>query len=242
MIAGLIIRGSVSKSVVLRALGPSLVSSQIPAASVLADPVLSLHGPNGELIQRNDNWKDDQRSLIEGTPYQPTDDRESVIVTSLSPEAYTAIVTGKGRTTGIALVEVYDKGPPTGAQLANISTRGFVSAGDNVIIGGFILGENGQGSRRIFIRARGPSLASSGITSFLPDPVLELKNENGVTLLSNDDWQQSQETEISQTGLAPTNPRESALVTAVPAGHYFAILHGKNSDTGVAVVEIYGLQ
>lgn len=242
MIGGFIIRGNANKPVVLRALGPSLIGSQIPADAVLADPILSLHGANGELITRNDNWKDDQRPLIEGTIYEPTNDQESVIVATLMPEAYTAIVTGKERTTGIGIVEVYDNDPAVNAQLANISTRGFVVNGDEFIIGGFILGEPNQGGRRVVLRALGPSLAAFGITNALQDPFLELKNENGATLVSNDDWQQSQQGEITATGLAPTDIRESAIVATLPMGRYFAIVQGKAGETGVAVVEIYSLQ
>jgi hypothetical protein len=241
MIGGFIIRGNASKPVVVRALGASLTSMGVPVNAVLADPVLSLHGPNGELIRRNNDWKDDQRTAIEGTIYQPTDDRESVIVATLPPASYTAIVTGKDRTTGIGVVEVYDNAPAADAQLANISTRGFVVDGDNIIIGGFILGGNGPGDRRVGIRALGPSLAAFGIATPLQDPTLELKNENGATLMTNDDWMQTQAVEITAAGLAPTDIRESALVATLPAGHYFAMVQGKTGATGVAIVEIYSL-
>ena len=241
MIAGFVIRGNIPKPVVLRALGPSLVNTQVPATEVLADPILSVYGRGGALLHQNDNWKDTQRPLIEGTIYQPSDDRESVIVATLPPESYTAIVTGKNRTVGIGVVEVYDNNSGADPQLVNISTRGFVVDGNNLIIGGFILGGNGPGDRRVVIRAIGPSLASFGIANALPDPVLQLKNENGTTLLSNDDWKQTQETEITGTGLAPTDARESAISTTLPAGHFFTLVQGKSGATGVAVVEIYSL-
>jgi hypothetical protein len=240
MIGGFILSGNAPKPVVVRALGPSLTGSQVPANEVLLDPTLFLHGPNGELITQNDNWKDSQRSLIEGTIYQPADDRESVIVATLPVAAYTAIVRGKQQTTGIGLVEVYDNGQALDSQLANISTRGFVVNGNNAIIGGFILGGN-QGDRRVVIRAIGPSLAASGITDSLQDPVLELKNENGTTLMSNDDWPQNQPVEITASGLAPTDTRESAIVATLPSGRYFAIVQGKTGATGIALVEIYRL-
>jgi hypothetical protein len=241
MIGGVIIRGNASKPVVFRALGPSLTSSQVPASDVLADPVLSLHGPNGELITRNDNWKDDQRPLIEGTIYQPTDDRESVIVATLPPASYTAIVMGKDRTTGIGVVEVYDNDPMVDSALANISTRGFVVNGDDTIIGGFILGEPNEGPRRLVVRALGPSLATFGIANVLQDPVLELRDQHGAVILANDDWQQSQQPEITASGLAPSDTRESAIAATLPMGRYFAIVQGKQGATGVAIVEIYSL-
>ena len=243
MIGGVIIRGNLAKPVVFRALGPSLTNSQIPADEVLADPVLSLHGPNGELITRNDNWKDDQRPLIEGTIYQPSDDRESVIVATLLPDAYTAIVTGKNRTTGIGVVEAYDNDPAVDSVLANISTRGFVVNGDDTIIGGFILGEPNEGPRHVVIRALGPSLANFGVPDVLQDPLLELRNENGSVIATNDDWQQSaQQAEILASGLAPTDQHESAIAATLPMGRYFGIVQGKAGATGVAVVEIYSLQ
>jgi hypothetical protein len=139
----------------------------------------------------------------------------------------------------MALVEVYDGDLVADSQLANISTRGFVGTNDNVMIGGFIIGGNGRANGRVVIRALGPSLSAFGITGALQNPVLELKNANGSTVLSNDDWQASQATEISQTGLAPTDIRESALVTSLSDGNYTAIISGQGSATGVAVVEVY---
>ncbi len=128
------------------------------------------------------------------------------------------------------------------SQLSNISTRGFVGTNDNVMIGGFIIGNNGQANGRVVIRALGPSLSDFGITGALQDPFLELKDANGFTLISNDDWQQTQEMEISQTGLAPTDIRESALVISLPNGNYTGIVRGKSDATGIAVVEVYHVQ
>ena len=140
MIAGFIIRGNVAKPVVLRGMGPSLVSSGLPAASLLQDPVIELHGSNGALITSNDNWKDTQKAQIEGTIYEPTDDREAVILATLPPAAYTVILKGVGGTSGIGIVEVYDNNAALDSDLANISTRGFVQTGNEVMIGGFVLG------------------------------------------------------------------------------------------------------
>jgi hypothetical protein len=134
---------------------------------------------------------------------------------------------------------VYDADLAADSQLANISTRGFVGTNDNVMIGGFIIGGSEQADRRVVIRAIGPSLSILGITEALQNPLLELKNANGVTLSSNDDWQESQKVEINQTDLAPTDPRESALVTSLPNGNYTAIVHGTANATGAALVEVY---
>ena len=243
MIGGFIITGNANKPVVLRGMGPSLTASNIPAAQVLADPVLELRGANGALIMRNDNWKDDQRALIEGTPFQPTDDRESVIVATLPPGNYTAILTGKNQTTGIGLVEVYDNLPSVDSSLANISTRGFVMIQDNVMIGGFMLGGNNTPTR-IAIRGLGPSLSQFGLNPVLADPTLELHNANGTLLISNDNWQDDpvSAAQLITNGLALPNMKEAGIFTTLPPGAFTAILAGNPPGTGIGLIEIYNLK
>ena len=238
-IGGFIITGVEPKKVILRALGASLQASGLD--EVLADPFLELLDADGGLLAANDNWRDDEASASELTTIglTPTDDAESALVITLLPGLYTAIIGGNNETTGTAVVEVYDGDLAADSQLANISTRGFVGINNNVMIGGFIIGGNGRANGRVVIRAIGPSLSAFGITGALQDPVLELKNPNGSTVISNDDWRESQEMEISQTGLAPTDIRESALVTLLSDGNYTAIISGKNNATGIAVVEVY---
>jgi hypothetical protein len=211
---------------------------------VLADPVLELRGANGTLIMRNDNWKDDQRSLIEGTVFQPTDDRESVIVATLPPGNYTATLTGKNQTTGIGLVEVYDNGPGVDSTLANISTRGFVMTQDNVMIGGFMLGGNSNATR-IAVRGIGPSLAQYfGASNVLADPTLELHNANGTLMISNDNWGDDPVSAAALTanGLAPQNMKEAGIFATLPPGAFTAILAGQAPGTGIGLIEIYNLK
>jgi hypothetical protein len=245
MIGGFIVTGSTSKAVVLRGIGPSLVGAGIPSATVLNDPVLELHAADGSLITSNDNWKDSpQRSQIEGTVFQPTDDREAVIVATLPAGSnYTAILTGKDQTTGIGLVEVYDNNQAVDSQLANISTRGFVQGADNVMIGGFILGGN-PANATIAVRGIGPSLAALGLNNVLADPTLELRNENGVVLVSNDDWTDDPVAagKLAANGLALSDPKESGIFTSLPPGQFTAILAGKNGGTGIGLVEIYNVK
>jgi hypothetical protein len=244
-IGGFIIRGNASKAVVLRGIGPSLVNAGVPAASVLNDPVLELHGPNGALIASNDNWKESpQRSQIEGTVFQPTDDRESVILATLPPGAYTGLLKGVGQTTGIGLIEVYDNNQAADSDLANISTRGFVQTGDSVMIGGFTLGGNSNATR-IAVRALGPSLSSFGLTNVLADPTLELHNANGTVMVSNDDWQSDpvSAAQLTANGLALPNPKESGIFTSLaPPGQFTAVVAGKNGGIGIGLVEIYNLR
>jgi hypothetical protein len=241
MIGGFILTGNMPKLLYLRGMGPSLAGFNI--TDVLLDPVLELHGSGGGLILRNDNWKDSQRAQIENTPFQPSDDRESVIVATLPPSAYTAILTGKNNTTGIGLVEMYDGNLAADSQLANISTRGFVQTQDRVMIGGFTLGGN-QNNTRIALRGIGPSLSQFGLTTVLADPTLELHDANGTTLVTNDDWTDDpiSAAQLTVNGLALQNPKESGIFTSLPPGAFTAILAGKNGDSGIGLVEIYNLK
>ena len=243
MIGGFIVNGSASKPVVIRGMGPSLANAGVPASTVLNDPVLELRGSDGSLIMANDNWKDSpQRGQIEGSIFQPGDDREAVIVATLSPGAYTAILTGKNQTTGVGLVEVYDDNQGANAQLANISTRGYVQTGNNVMIGGFILGGS-PANTRVALRGIGPSLAQFGLNPILADPSLELHDSNGTTLVANDDWQSDavSAAQLTAAGLGLTNAKESGIFTSLPPGAFTAILAGKNGGIGIGLVELYNL-
>jgi Calx-beta domain len=243
-IGGFIITGNALKPVVLRGLGPSLAGAGVPPNEVLLDPILQLHGPNGSLMTQNDNWRDDPLApfIIEGTPYQPTDDRESVIVASLPPGAYTAAVTGTGQTSGIGLMEIYDSYHAADSELANMSTRGFVQSENGVMIGGFILGRN-PGNIRVAVRGVGPSLSQFGLGNLLADPVLELHDGNGTILVSNDNWQDNPASaaELAAHGLALQHPNESGIFESLPPGAFTAILSGKNGASGIGLVEIYNL-
>jgi len=238
LIGGFIITGNDPKEVVLRAIGPSLAGFGI--ADPLADPVLELHGADGSLITTNDNWKDTQQSEIEASGFQPQDDLESAILRTLDPGSYTAIVSGKNRATGVGLVEGYDLDDAADSQFANISTRGFINTGSDVMIGGFILGA-GDGNGNVLVRALGPSLEAFGVTGVLADPTLELHDGNGALVRSDDNWKDTQQSEIEATGLQPSNDLESAVLETLAPGAYTAIVAGKNDTTGVGLVEVYSL-
>jgi hypothetical protein len=245
MIGGFIIRGSAPKPVVIRGLGPSLVNSGVPADDVLDDPKLELRGPNGALILSNDNWKDSpQKAEIEGTIFEPSDDREAVIYTTLTPGSYTAIVSGVGQTTGVGLVEIYDRDAGVASDLANISTRGFVRTGNEVMIGGFTLGGNSNPAR-MAVRALGASLTSAGLSDVLADPTLSLHNADGTIMVSNDDWEDdpSSAAQLTAHGLALPDAKESGIFTSIaPPGQFTAIVAGKDGGIGIALVEIYNLR
>jgi len=238
LIGGFILTGAAPKEVLLRVLGPSL--AQLGVTGVLSDPELELHAADGSLIMSNDNWKDTQEAEIEATGIPPSNDLESAIIMTLAPDNYTAIVSGKNGTSGIGLVEAYDLDQSADSQLANISTRGLVETGNDVMIGGFILG-NGTGTTNVLIRALGPSLTDQGVSGALADPTLELHDADGTLLETNDNWKDSQQTEIEATGIAPTNDLEAAIITTLPTTALTAIVAGKGGLTGVALVEVYRL-
>jgi hypothetical protein len=232
LIGGFIVTGSQPKKILLRALGPLL-----PVNENLADPTLELHDSSGGIVAANDNWRDTQQNELIATTIPPNNDYESAIVASVNPGAYTAVLAGKGGTTGVGVVEVYDLDLTVDSKLANISTRGFVDQGDNVLIGGTIV--VGSGSTNVLFRAIGPSLP--GVANALQDPTLELHDSQGNIIASNDNWQDSQADAIQGTTIPPSDPREAAILRQLNPGAYTAIVRGKNNTTGVAVIEGYQL-
>ena len=237
-IGGFIITGTVPKRVIIRGIGPSLSDHGVSGA--LADTTLELNHA-GTVIATNDNWRETQESEIQATGIPPTNDLESAIIRTLDPGSYTAILRGKNNGTGIGLVEVYDLDASVDAKLANISTRAAVEANDNVLIGGIIGGGNGS-QPKVLIRAIGPSLTGAGVPNALQDPLLELHDNNGALVASNDNWQSDHQAEIEATGLAPTDIHESAILATLLPTNYTAIVKGVNNSAGVGLVEVYHLQ
>jgi uncharacterized delta-60 repeat protein len=237
-IGGFIITGTVPKRVVVRGIGPSLAASGVP--NPLADPVLELHGQDGFATITNNNWRDTQEAAIQAAGLAPTNNLESVIDATLAPGGYTAILRGNGNTSGGGLIEAFDMDPTPASKLGNISTRAFVGTGDDVVIAGVILG-NGGAPARIVVRGIGPSLASVGVPNPLGNPTLELRNQAGTVVSSNNDWQDdsTQATQIAAAGFAPSNSLESAIIATLPPGRYTALLAGMSNGTGNGLVEIY---
>jgi T5SS/PEP-CTERM-associated repeat protein len=246
LIGGFILQGADPKKVMVRAIGPSLAAAGVPGT--LSDPTLELHDSSGAIIATNNDWNvtqmggiitADQAHDIVVSTLASADTRESAIIATLNPGAYTATIRGAADTTGVALAEVYDLSPAASARLANISTRGFVQTGDDVMIGGFIIGNQ---TVRAVVRAIGPSLASVGVPDAMADPTLELHDGQGNLILANDNWRDTQEAEIKATGLAPTDDHESAIVQTLGPGSYTAIVRGNGNTTGVGLVEAYNFQ
>ncbi len=238
LIGGFIITGTQDKKVIIRAIGPSLT-----IAGKLDNPTLELRDSSGGLLESNDNWvtSPNEQAIIDST-IPPTDDLESAIVRSLPANnaAYTAIVRGLNNGTGVGLVEAFDLDTVADSKLANISTRGFVQTGDNILIAGTII--LGQASQKVIVRAIGPSLSVPGK---LENPTMELRDQNGGLVDANDDWMDSPNKQaIIDSTIPPTNDLESAIVQTL-AGNgasYTAIVRGVNNTTGIAVVEVFALQ
>ena len=235
LIGGFVIRGDAPKRVIARGLGPSLGASGV--SNTLQDPVLRVFsGPT--VIAANDNWADSDAAAISATGLQPPDGREAAVIATLNPGAYTVILSGAQNGQGVALVEVYDLESSAPTTLVNISTRGVVQGGDNVMIGGLVVAGSSPGE--FVVRAIGPSLAAQGIPDPLPNPVLQLHDINGNMIAFNDDWRQSQPAELEFLGLAPGNDLDASIVTTLPPGNYTAIVRSISpAVTGVALVEIY---
>jgi arylsulfate sulfotransferase len=239
LIGGFIVTGPGPKSVVLRALGPTL--SGFGLSGVLADPVLKVYNASRTLIASNDNWQDDiGAAYIVQNGLAPTNPSESATLQTLAPGAYTVIVTGKDATPGISLVELYDVSPLSNSKLVNMSARGSVGTGDSVLINGFIVGD--VESATVVVRALGPSLASFGVSGVLSDPILTIQDANGTVIASNNNWQDDVNwIDVRKNALSPPNALESAIVLHLPAGSYTAIVRGANGATGNALAEVYTL-
>jgi phospholipase/lecithinase/hemolysin len=235
-IAGFIVTGNVSKKVLIRGIGPSLAEKGVPTP--LADPTLTLFDSSGNVPMTNDDWKNSPDAAeIMGTGIAPKNDREAAMIATLPPGNYTVSLAGKDGGTGNGLVEVYDLASGNSSTLGNVSTRGFVGTGDNVMIGGVIIG-SGE-SPIVVLRAMGPTLAGVGIAEPLLDPSLELYDQNGAVLAFNDTWKQGQPQSVIATELAPGDDREAVIVAFATPGNYTAVVRGKNNTTGVALVEAY---
>jgi len=240
LIGGFMIGRTGPRQVLLRALGPTLTQFNVPG--VLADPFLGLFDGSGNVLYTNDNWKDTQQAAITATGKAPPNDLESAIVRTLEPGNYTAILSSKNGTPGVGLVEVYDTSTGVSAELTNVSTRGVVGTGDNLLIGGF-MAIGGNGSTQVVVRGLGPTLAQPpfNVPGVLADPYLSLRDGNGNVIYTNNNWKGTQQAAINATGKAPPNDLESAIVVTVAAGNYTAILSGIGFGTGIGLVEIYKL-
>jgi acetyl esterase/lipase len=236
MIGGFIITGDAAKKVAMRAIGPSLADAGV--SDVLADPVLELYDSTGSLIAQNDNCSSLPPDSIPAD-LKPTDGHESFISVTLPPGSYTAVLRGANGAAGIGLFELYDLDPAS-SRISNISTRGDVGTGSDVMIGGFIIG--GAEPTKVIVRAIGPSLVAENVSNALPDPLLELYDSNGSLIFTNDNWRTTQEQQIIDSGVPPSDDREAAIVATLVPGGYTAMIRDAGQATGIALVEVYNLE
>ena len=236
LIGGFIVRSEQPKKVGVRALGPS-----VNIANRLPDPHLEIYDNNGVLLAKNDDWKAGQQQEVMSSGLAPSSDVESALIATLPAGNYTAQVTGVNGKTGVGMVEVYDLDPfaAGSGRLVNISTRGWVGTGDDVLIGGVIV--RGDAAARVAARAIGPDLSAHGVPDALQDPTLELRDANGELVAENDNWRANDDEQVP-AGLEPGDDRDAALVVTVAPGPYTAIVRGKGANTGVALVEFYDLK
>jgi hypothetical protein len=202
-----------------------------------ADPALDLYTGSGGLVAADNNCNLNRDAIV-NTGHAPLDEHEPAIVATLPPGSYTAFVRGSGGSSGKVLCEVYDL-ESQNSKIANISTRGNVGVGDNVMIGGFIVG--GDQPTNVIVRALGPTLTDFGVSGALGDPMLELRDKNGVLISQNDNWKSNQQAAVQSSGYAPPKDTEAAILATLQPGNYTAIVRGINNTTGVALVEVYNL-
>ncbi len=238
-IAGFIVSGNSTstKRVLLRGLGPSLATDGI--AGCLADPAIDLYDSQGVLLTTNDNWWSTQQAEVRATGLAPTNNKEASLLVTLQPGRYTVMLHAANSTVagGIGLVEIYDTDPISDARLTNLSARAYVGQGDNVLIGGIVFSD---ASDSLLLRASGPSLAASGINDTLSDPIMELRDSDGNLIAQNDNWRDnSNASAIAQSGLAPSDTRESALLLQPQAGLYTVIVRDTRGTLGVGLVEAF---
>jgi hypothetical protein len=248
LIAGYVVEGATQLPVLLRSSGPAL--SALDVTGTLPDPELQLYS-GSTVIDSNAGWGGNTQiaataAAVGAFIRQNPSSKDSALLETQNPGAFTAITSGLSGDTGIALAEVYDA-TPSGtwnaslSKLGDISARSFVGAGANVLIGGFVIG--GPTAKTVLVRASGPAIGALGVAGTLPDPELQLYSGTNV-IASNTGWggYDSISAASSLVGAFPWNDSSSAdsaiLITLAP-GAYTAIVSGASGDTGVALVEIY---
>lgn len=248
LIAGFALSGAGTKSLLVRVIGPTL--NAFGLSGTLADPIVEI-APLGQTnVATNNNWGGTASlkgtfSAVGAFPLANDASADAALVFSPTAGAYTAKVTGPNNTTGVALVEVYDAGSGNTPRLTNVSARTQVGVGDDALIAGFVV--NGNVPKKLLIRAIGPTLGVFGVDGTLGDPVLDVRplgSENIVA--TNDDWRGTTALKaafgsVGAFALAADNSRDAATVIELPPGAYTVTVTGKNSTTGVALVEVYEL-
>ncbi len=239
VIGGFIVEGTEPKRVVVRALGPSLGHAGV--ANALGDPLLELKDAAGNNVAQNASWGESQREELLAIGLAPNEPSEAALVQTLAPGVYTASVTAQEGGSGVGLLEIYDVDPAANSRLVNISSRGHVGHADDVMIGGFIV-SGSTGFMKLMVRGVGPSLSAAHVAEPLRNPALAVRNGNGEVVAVNDDWRESQATEIEASALAPASDVEAASILAVGPGAYTTVLQDNGGSVGVGVLEVYKIK
>ncbi len=252
MIAGVVVTGNAPRTLLFRVQGASLTPQGVQGA--LADPELTLHAlSTGAEIGTNTDWRDNPAAdlaLAQQHGLVPKDERECLLVRSVAPGSYTATVTGKNSTTGVALVEVFDldtltSTAPSASRVLNLSTRAQVGSGTSVLITGFIIG--GSTPRNILINGIAGSLSEFGLGAALPDSfltVVKMEGDKQTVIAESDDWITSPDFDvIARSGAGPRDPLEASVyLRNLSPGSYTAILRGVDGSEGVGLPELYELR
>ncbi len=242
LIVGFALRGSGSKPVLVRGIGPGL--TQFGLAGALPDPQLRLFNGAGFQTNLNDDWGGGAglagAFAAVGAFALPATSKDAALLVALNAGAYTAqIISTAG--TGTALVEAYDaEATATPVRLVNLSARTQVGTGDDVLIIGFVV--TGNGPTTVLLRAVGPGLAQFGVGGVLTDPQLRLFAAGSETALHvNDNWDSGLAPTFAATGAfaLPVSSKDAALLVTLQPGAYTAVVSGVNNATGVALVEVY---
>jgi uncharacterized protein (DUF1800 family) len=248
MITGFVVQNGAPKKVLIRAVGARLATAPFNLTGVLADPQVQLFNNDGVLVLANDNWTTDTATTMSsvGAFALTSGSRDSALVATLSPGAYTAQVSGVNNATGVAILEIYDV---TGsARLMNLSTRALVGSGASTFFSGLSIAAGG-GARHLLIRAAGPSLTALGVTTAVSDPALAVLDTAGrqVTNGANDNWETAGATALTSAfaaaGAFPfsAGSKDAALLIDLAPGNYTIQVNGVGSAAGTALVEVYDL-
>jgi alpha-tubulin suppressor-like RCC1 family protein len=241
-IAGFIIGGTGgSKTIAISVTGTALLRNGI--TNVMANPQVTVHRASDQsVVAADDNWITAAgASAVQESGFAPLMAADSAVLATLAPGAYTAVVSGVNQSSGTALVAVYEVDHPE-MPLINISTRGLVQSGNDVVIGGFII--QGDSPKTVVVRARGPSLTSQGVPQAMQNPVVQLvRSSDHATLATNDDWQSASNADaIAASVFAPDDPRESAIMMTLPPGAYTAIMTAASGSAGgIGIVEVFAV-
>ncbi len=238
-----------TKSLLVRAAGPTL--NEYGVTGALPDPTLVLAPLNQSALASNDNWGGSDplataSARVGAFPFSHAGSLDAALLSAVPTGAYTAQVSGKGTSAGVALVEVYDVEKQREPRLVNLSARSRAGANEDALIAGFVV--EGQDEIRLLVRAVGPTLQDFGVNGVLPDPTLSIRPLNSDSVLAeNDNWNGDEELKTAFTTagafeLTSEESRDAAVVLEIPAGAYTATVQDRGSASGVALVEVYELR